>query len=780
MKFQIRLRFRKNQIHMKNKLHSIFVALALVAGAHQSGAQGTAFTYQGQLQNNGSPASGAYNLTFSLFSTSTSGSPIAGPVTNNGVIVSNGLFMVQIDFGSGAFIGQTNWLEISVETNTGASSFISLTPRQPLTATPYAIYSESAGGVPGLVVQPNSDGSPNLIGGSPVNFVSPGVAGATIGGGGTTNYNISGFGAAAYTNSVTASFGTVSGGAGNIAGLQATVGGGANNTASGLDATVGGGWANQASGNFATVPGGENNFADGQYATVPGGGNNLANGQYTFAAGYNAQAINDGAFVWADPEGTTFASTTTNQFNVRANGGVRFVTGGAGMTLDGQPVLVSGGGSGLTIQQNSSGAPNVIGGSPVNFVSSGTVGATIGGGGATNANGNPYTNSVTDDFGTVGGGNGNTAGNESTVGGGQDNSASGTAFGYSTVGGGYDNSASGDFSTIGGGSGNIAAGTGATVGGGGYDGTFNGNIAIGNASAVGGGQGNSAAGPYATVPGGATNKATGPYSFAAGQQAQALTQGAFVWADSQNAAFASTANDQFLIRARGGVGININNPNGASLSVQGGQTGSGILQPFNNPVVLFQNTNTGPFNAPALRVVNAGGTNVYGALCVSCQVVPGSNNGLIASFGNADSFVVLITNDGTIYSKGVAVTSDRNAKRNFTAIDPKAVLAKVASMPVTTWNYKDDSAGTKHIGPVAQDFHAAFGLNGADDTHISIVDEGGVALAAVQGLNQELGEQSMQLQRKDREIQNLQRENQDLARKLEELKQMVEAIAARK
>jgi hypothetical protein len=380
----------------------------------------------------------------------------------------------------------------------------------------------------------------------------------------------------------------------------------------------------------------------------------------------------------------------------------------------------------------------------------------------------------------VGGGNGNTAGNESTVGGGQDNSASGTAFGYSTVGGGYDNSASGDFSTIGGGSGNIAAGTGATVGGGGYDGTFNGNIAIGNASAVGGGQGNSAAGPYATVPGGATNKATGPYSFAAGQQAQALTQGAFVWADSQNAAFASTANDQFLIRARGGVGININNPNGASLSVQGGQTGSGILQPFNNPVVLFQNTNTGPFNAPALRVVNAGGTNVYGALCVSCQVVPGSNNGLIASFGNADSFVVLITNDGTIYSKGVAVTSDRNAKRNFTAIDPKAVLAKVASMPVTTWNYKDDSAGTKHIGPVAQDFHAAFGLNGADDTHISIVDEGGVALAAVQGLNQELGEQSVQLQRKDREIQDLQQENQDLARKLEELKQMVEAIAARK
>ena len=68
-------------------------------------AQGTAFTYQGQLQNNGSPASGTYNLTFSLFNTNTSGVAIAGPVTNNAVVVTNGLFTVLIDFGPGVFTG---------------------------------------------------------------------------------------------------------------------------------------------------------------------------------------------------------------------------------------------------------------------------------------------------------------------------------------------------------------------------------------------------------------------------------------------------------------------------------------------------------------------------------------------------------------------------------------------------------------------------------------------------------------------------------------------------
>jgi len=244
------------------------------------------------------------------------------------------------------------------------------------------------------------------------------------------------------------------------------------------------------------------------------------------------------------------------------------------------------------------------------------------------------------------------------------------------------------------------------------------------------------------VPGGADNIASGTYSFAAGQQAQALHQGAFVWADSQNAAFSSTANDQFLVRAAGGVGINNNNPNGTSLRVAGNRTGG-----WGSPVVQFENTSGAVGSSPALRLVVDGGNAPDGVLNVS-----DNGTGPIAEFGNGIGFVASIENDGTIKSKGVVLTSDRDAKEHFEPLDAKAVLAKVIALPVTEWNYRDDAADKKHIGPVAQDFHAAFGLDGTDDKHISVVDEGGVALAAIQGLNQKL---EAEAKAKDAEIQQL-------------------------
>jgi Chaperone of endosialidase len=103
---------------------------------------------------------------------------------------------------------------------------------------------------------------------------------------------------------------------------------------------------------------------------------------------------------------------------------------------------------------------------------------------------------------------------------------------------------------------------------------------------------------------------------------------------------------------------------------------------------------------------------------------------------NAEVFRVL--NDGSVFSKTNSYTSDRNAKTNFSSVNALGVLEKVAAMPVTRWNYKSDASGIVHIGPMAQDFHAAFGLNGADDTHINTVDAQGVALAAIKGLNQKL------------------------------------------
>ena len=113
-------------------------------------AQGTAFSYQGSLQNNGSPASGTYNLQFSLFNVNSGGSAVAGPVTTNGVIVTNGLFTVLIDFSPGAFTGMTCWLEMGVESN-GVSSFTTLTPRQQLTPTPYAIFANTTSNLSGTL-----------------------------------------------------------------------------------------------------------------------------------------------------------------------------------------------------------------------------------------------------------------------------------------------------------------------------------------------------------------------------------------------------------------------------------------------------------------------------------------------------------------------------------------------------------------------------------------------------------------------------------------------------
>lgn len=77
--------------------------------------------------------------------------------------------------------------------------------------------------------------------------------------------------------------------------------------------------------------------------------------------------------------------------------------------------------------------------------------------------------------------------------------------------------------------------------------------------------------------------------------------------------------------------------------------------------------------------------------------------------------------------------SDRNLKTNFGSVDPGDMLERVRDLPIATWNYTADDASVRHIGPMAQDFAAVFGV-GADDRHIHPLDGQGVALAAIQGL----------------------------------------------
>ncbi|MHC4948138.1 MAG: tail fiber domain-containing protein [Planctomycetota bacterium] len=287
------------------------------------------FTYQGRLDDNGVPADGAYDLQFTLWDAVSAGIQVGSTVSVLQVPVSDGLFTVEIDFGEGVFDGAARWLQVVVDG-------VALSPRQPITAAPYAQ------AIRGLRAAPS--GNPqfpdrvNLIGGHADNSVASGVEGATISGGGV-QFN---------GNSVLDDFGTVGGGIGNTADGHAsvvaggsgnsaaytncTVGGGSLNVASGAWATVAGGQVNIASGQQATVAGGYVNAASGEWSSVPGGTLNQAGGNYSLAGGHRATVRNagqsgdgdgdEGTFVWADSTNSDFVSTGPDQFLIRAAGGV--------------------------------------------------------------------------------------------------------------------------------------------------------------------------------------------------------------------------------------------------------------------------------------------------------------------------------------------------------------------------------------------------------------------------------------------------------------------------
>lgn len=296
---------------------------------------------------------------------------------------------------------------------------------------------------------------------------------------------------------------------------------------------------------------------------------------------------------------------TSGSWELAGNSGTTAGTDFLG-TTDNQPLELHVNGVRALRLEPAAGSPNLIGGYSGNGVSTGAVGATVAGGGAAGG-----TNRVTDNYGVVSGGLLNRAGDDAgstsdapyaTVGGGYFNAATGIA---ALVGGGSSSSATANYATVGGGVGNEATYFAATISGG------SDNEAAGSAATVGGGQYNHATGHLATVPGGLSNTAQGNYSFAAGRRAKANHQGAFVWADSTDADFASTANDQFSIRADGGVVI----------------TGTHTFGP------MLQLTNVG--NGPGMTVF--AGTPTYSAVSGDpdgLQVFGAQGSGLFV--GHAD------------------------------------------------------------------------------------------------------------------------------------------------
>lgn len=117
--------------------------LALVGSAS---AQGTAFTYQGRLNNATGPATGSYDLRFTVYDAVTNGNPASTTLSLDAMGVTNGLFSATLDFGAGVFNGSARWLDIAVRTN-GAATYSVLNPRQPFTAAPYAVTAGTLSGV---------------------------------------------------------------------------------------------------------------------------------------------------------------------------------------------------------------------------------------------------------------------------------------------------------------------------------------------------------------------------------------------------------------------------------------------------------------------------------------------------------------------------------------------------------------------------------------------------------------------------------------------------------
>jgi hypothetical protein len=160
-------------------------------------------------------------------------------------------------------------------------------------------------------------------------------------------------------------------------------------------------------------------------------------------------------------------------------------------------------------------------------------------------------------------------------------------------------------------------------------------------------------------------------------------------------------------------------------------------------------------------------------------VVRASGGTYVYSSENLTAGVKLAAGSGTWAS-----LSDRDAKTDIAPLDDAAVLAKVATLPVSTWRYKTES-GVRHMGPMAQDFYAAFRV-GEDDRHITSIDEDGVALAAIKALRANvvsLQTHNITLEAVDLRLRadnaNLHAENAELSDRLAALEKKVEALAAK-
>ena len=676
---------------MKQTIHHAAVfALLLTFGFPISNAfaQGTAFTYQGRLNDGANPASGIYDLRFAIYDAASAGNQQGNLLTNSATLVSNGLFTVTLDF-SNQFPGAARWLEIGVRTN-GAANFFTLNPRQALTPAPYAIFAEgaNAAGLNGTIPASNIGGSyGNAVNfGNGLNSFDGTFYGLFYGSsfvGGTFVGSGSGLSDVWHTSG---NFGTIPGinflgTADNqslifkVNGQQAfllepnaiapIVVGGIYNSVDPSDAasTIAGGHFHRMDGNVtsSTIGGGYNNVMETNVvrATIAGGNANIIQAgafQATIGGGaFNAIGTNASSSVIAGGNNNTIQAAATSAtiaggyVNViGTNAPAATIAGGYGNIIGANSYQAEIGGG----FQNSNGpgsSYSVVAGGYQNMIGTNTSLAAIGGG-AYNTMGTNDTAAV------ITGGYQNGIGNnsyQSMIGGGYGNSiGAGTPYSVvaggignvigpnmfqSVIGGGVYNSVGGGWAVIAGGYYNTNNGLVAFVGAGDYNyigpigyysvlggGVYN-NLG-GSFAVIGGGYSNSVAGYCAAVPGGASNIVSGAFGFAAGQQAQALHPGAFVWADSQSGPFSSTATNQFAVRAGGGVAFVTG---GAGMTLDGQPVPvSGAVAPTSGSPSYIQNQTATPqvasFNITGSMTAGSftvGGGNASGTVGVNTLAV---------------------------------------------------------------------------------------------------------------------------------------------------------------
>ncbi len=313
-----------------------------------------------------------------------------------------------------------------------------------------------------------------------------------------------------------------------------------------------------------------------------------------------------------------------------------------------------------------------------------------------------------------------------------------TGNGAAVVGGELNRSES-LFAFIGGGNANsITAGQDGTIAGG-Y-----GNKLSADSAFIGGGLQNTASSIYAALVGGLQNTVSG--------EGAAVLGGGYNTASGEGAVvdggFDSTANGLFAT-IPGGYGDSAAGTYSfaAGARANAAQTGTFVWSDGSNGDAILTSQRAYQFLARA-----SGGFTLYtnAAGTVGATLAAGSG-----TWGSV---------------------SDRNQKTNVGPVDEASTLAKLAALPISRWSYRSER-GVRHVGPMAQDFYAAFGV-GEDDKHITSIDEDGVALAAIKGLHSENVRLSVRANTQSAEIAALTASQAELRNEVAALRALVKRPAA--